>query len=485
MNRLSSEGCGTPGVRRWLVLTLSFILVLAGAARPIPGRTALAAAGPGIAATQGSVWSWGANYYGQVGDGLTDNRLVPYHLASPTGITALAAGTDHVMALAADGTLWAWGLNDEGQLGDNSTTERDSPVHLTSPTNLLVNTPGTNRSVALGFKHSLALAADGTIWAWGDNTYGQVGDGTTDDRHAPVHLTAPINIVSVAAGHDHNLALASDGTVWAWGRNGAGQVGDGTNDDRLTPYHLVNFASPAHIVAIAAGMGHSLALASDGTIWAWGENIAGQIGDGTDNGYDSPHHLTSLTGIAAIAAGDWHSLALTNAGAVWLWGSNYAGEMGDGLIVERRVPYHLNGLTGVIDIAGGAYHTHALQGALAPVTLTVTTGGQGTGTVTVDPAGTSTGPPVSGGDAGHADRGGGEWTGLHRLEGRWQPDRLVQPLAAPDGRGSHGHRDLRRPQGVLRRESERPLLRRHPATLGARHHPRLHRRGQPALRRAE
>jgi len=189
----------------------------------------------------------------------------------------LAAGGTHSLALRADGTVWAWGWNDQGQLGDGTDTDRHTPVRVRGLTDVV--------AVAAGRAHSLALRADGTVWAWGSNEDGELGDGTDTDRHTPVKVPGLSDVVAVAARDWHSLALRADGTVWAWGNNRFGQLGDGTDTDRHTPVKVPGLTD---VVAVAAGEYHSLALRADGTVWAWGRNGYGQLGDGTTTHRHTP-----------------------------------------------------------------------------------------------------------------------------------------------------------------------------------------------------
>lgn len=186
------------------------------------------------------------------------------------GSPQVAAGDYHSLALKSDGTVWAWGYNVCGQLGDGTTTSKTTPVQVFGLTGIT--------AIAGGGYHSLALKSDGTVWAWGDNGYGQLGDGTITQRIAPVQVYGLTGITTIAAGNCHSLALKSNGTVWAWGWNGYGQLGDGTTTDKITP---VQVSCLTGITTIAAGGISSLALKSDGTVWAWGDNYFGQLGDGT------------------------------------------------------------------------------------------------------------------------------------------------------------------------------------------------------------
>ncbi|MGB9849149.1 MAG: Ig-like domain-containing protein, partial [Moorellaceae bacterium] len=179
----------------------------------------------------------------------------------------IAGGDNHSLAVKSDGTVWAWGWNYYGQLGDGTTINHTTPMRVTNLTGVV--------AVAAGIYHSLALKSDGTAWAWGWNGYGHLGDGTTTNRTAPVQVQGLTGVVAVAAGGYHSLALKSDGTVWAWGRNYEGQLGDGTTTNRYTPVQVKNLTG---VVAVAAGYYHSLALKSDGTVWAWGRNYEGQLG---------------------------------------------------------------------------------------------------------------------------------------------------------------------------------------------------------------
>jgi len=190
-----------------------------------------------------------------------------------SGVTAIAAGETHTVALKSDGTVWAWGNNSDGQLGNGSTTQSPVPVQVSNLTKMI--------AIAAGGSHTIALKnniSNFTVWTWGRNSNGQLGDGTTTGRTTPVEVSGLTSVVAVAAGSAHTVVLNADGTVRAWGSNISGQLGDGTTTDRLTPVEVSGLTS---VVAIAAGTAHTVALNTDGTVWAWGSNISGQLGDGT------------------------------------------------------------------------------------------------------------------------------------------------------------------------------------------------------------
>jgi len=217
---------------------------------------------------------------------------------------AIAAGWYHGLALKSDGTVWAWGRNDRGQAGDGKHDESRGAG------------PG-QRAHGSGGDCRRCLPQSGPEQrrdglAWGYNSNGQLGDGSLTDRLTPVQASGLTGVVAIAAGGAHSLALKSDGTVWAWGLNGNGQLGDGSATNRLTPVPVSGLSA---VMAIACGGYHSLALKSDGTVWAWGYNAFGELGDGTATSRLTPIAVSGLTGVVAIAAdGGNHSMALKSDG---------------------------------------------------------------------------------------------------------------------------------------------------------------------------
>jgi alpha-tubulin suppressor-like RCC1 family protein len=301
--------------------------------------------------TDGKLYAWGENNIGQLGDGCTigDNCTdsnFPVQVKGPSGsgyltdVVAIAAWRHHTLALKSDGTLYAWGYNYYGELGVGDNTHRTSPDQVGTDTNWV--------AIAAGYNHTLALKSNGTLWAWGRNEYGQLGDGTSGDsnnENTPVQVLT--DVVAIAAGTYHSLALKSDGTLHAWGRNNYGQLGDGTSGDsnnKNTPVQVLT-----DVVAIAAGYNHTLALKSGGTLWAWGQNSVGQLGQDYPNPHHSPFQIGSDTNWTEIAAGYYHSLALKSDGTLWAWGQNIFGQLGDGTTYNSYSP------TAVILISFRAY----------------------------------------------------------------------------------------------------------------------------------
>jgi len=307
------------------------------AAADTPEMQRLAAGGYNSLAIKpdGSLWAWGDNRYGALGDGTTTDRHTPIQVL--TGVAAVAAGGIYTLAIKSDGSLWAWGNNNDGQLGDGTTTWRSTPVQVLTGV----------AAVSANGGHSLALKPDGSLWAWGYNGFGELGDGTTTNRQTPFQVLA--GVAAMSAGQAHSLALKTDGSLWAWGDNYYGQLGDGTRTDRSTPVQVLT-----GVAAISASY-HSLALKTDGSLWAWGVNWDGQLGDGTTTDRSRPVQV--LTGVAAVSAGGLHTLALKTDGSLWAWGANWDGQLGDGTTTDRSRPVQV--LTGVAAMSAGWNHTLA------------------------------------------------------------------------------------------------------------------------------
>jgi len=291
--------------------------------------------------SDGTVWGWGADMFGQLGNGaparlpglppLPDfGSTLPVQTLDLSDVVAVAAGIFHSLALKADGSTWAWGANSYGQVGDGTTNHQDTPKAV-------LGLSGA-RALAGGGFHSLAATADGAVWAWGRNDYGQLGNAVAGASSQPAQVTGLADAVDVAAGLWHSLALKSDGTVWCWGGNESHQLGDATTGTRNHPMPVPDLTGT---VAVAAGLAHNLALKSDGTVWAWGANDSRQLGDGTDVDRGTPAPVTGLSNAVAIAAGIEYSLALTADGVVWAWGDNSHGQLGKGepFEITRYVDY--------------------------------------------------------------------------------------------------------------------------------------------------
>jgi alpha-tubulin suppressor-like RCC1 family protein len=278
------------------------------------------------------VWSWGDNHDYQLGKGWNQPpfpyvNIDPYavYVYNFSDIAAIAAGRAHSMAIRADNTVWTWGTNDSGQLGIGTTGGNTmTPVQV-------LNLP-TMSAIAAGNDHALALRPDGILWTWGKNSFGQLGDGTFLDRSIPMAIFN--NVTAIDGGGAHSIALRSDGTLWAWGDNALGQLGDGSTSTHPTPT-LINLTN---VIGFSAGAAHSLAVTSSNTVRAWGWNQLGQLGNGTNTDSPTPVAVLNLTAVTAVAAGGAHSLALRADGTVWAWGRNSDGQLGDGTTTDRTSP---------------------------------------------------------------------------------------------------------------------------------------------------
>lgn len=277
----------------------------------------------------GTVATWGDGYNGQLGFGYRPLlNVLPSELPSLSGVAQVVAGSSHALALLNDGSLYAWGRNGDGELGDGTTFDRTAPGKITGVPPMIM--------VSAGLRFSLAVLFDGSVVAWGKNLYGQLGNNSTTDSSRPVPASGPTGVTAIAAGYSHSLAVDGAGQVWAWGWGGSGQRGDGTTADARVPT-LVPGLDRA--IGAATAERTSAVLRDDGTVWTFGAN-GGLLGIGslTPNQSTTPVMVPGLDRVIAIASGLYQFYALRDDGTTWAWGSNSSGELGDGTTISRTSP---------------------------------------------------------------------------------------------------------------------------------------------------
>lgn len=270
--------------------------------------------------SDGTVWSWGTNRVGELGQGTNSLVLSPRRISSLSNLLAIAAGPQHALAVGSNGTVWAWGMNSDGRLGNGTSVNTSNPVVVSTITNAI--------TVAAGATHSLAALSDGRVMAWGANNAGQLGTGNTISTNKPVVVDSFTNVIAVAAGTNYSLALTASGDVWAWGTNNLGQLGLGNNTSQTTPVRITTLSN---IVQIAAGHSHALARNRAGQIIVWGRNTEGQLGDGTTNNSNTPTPVASFGSTNTYGAARWIAANFNSASAVGTSGRLfYWGAYGNG-----------------------------------------------------------------------------------------------------------------------------------------------------------
>ena len=319
-----------------------------------------------LASRSGKVWAWGNGGRGALGTGSGTDLTVPTEVPGLTGVDAITTGHYGSYALV-DGTIRAWGYNANGQLGDGTTTQRPSPVTVRTASGAALS--GV-KQVAAGRDFAMAvITRNGSVRTWGRGLDGELGNGTTPTAQlTPVTVrkqdgTTLTGVAQVAAGRNHTLALLGDGSVYAWGENAYGQVGDATTVDKTRAVRIMGFGG-VRVTDVEAGAEFSTAVLEDGTVRTWGRGGNGQLGTGGTANTSTPTAVPGLTGVVGAGCGRDHAVVWTAGGAAYGWGYDAYGQLGGGTgTTKRLLPVRVPGVSDVVKAHGGFGYTVLKQSA--------------------------------------------------------------------------------------------------------------------------
>ena len=285
----------------------------------------------------GQVWGWGYNGYGQLGDNSATNRCTPVSiLGAKKTFCNITTGYLHSMAIDKNGQVWGWGRNGYGILGNNETASRRTPVSI-------LGTKKTFCRISGGQYHTSGIDKNGMVWGWGYNGYGQLGDNTTTSRRTPISIVGvKKTFCQISSGYTHVSAIDKNGQVWGWGRNENGQLGNNSTISKLTPISILG--AKKTFCQIAGNYYNTLCIDKNGLVWGWGNNSDSQLGDNS-----TTYHLTPISILGAkktfcrIASGFAHTIAIDRYGRVWGWGTNVSGQVGDKTVPSKYTPVSIVG----------------------------------------------------------------------------------------------------------------------------------------------
>ena len=298
----------------------------------------------------GNLWAWGANTYGQLGNGTTIDSALPVQISDGTVFKEVSAGVQFSVALDQEGNIWTWGYNEDGQLGNGTNNNSTTPKKLTTSVKF--------KTISAGNWHVMAIDVSGYLWTCGYNLQGQLGNDEVVSSNTLQKIHATTTYKAIAAGGYHSMAIDTSGKLWAWGANRKGQLGNGAN---LISYDPVQIKAGTTFTAVAAGDYHTMAIDSAGNLWTWGENEYGQLGNGTTTNSSLPVQVKQGTKFKAISAGGDHSLAIDNSGNLWSFGHNEYGQLGNGKIIDSSLPVQIKPGTTFKEISAGGLYTMTID----------------------------------------------------------------------------------------------------------------------------
>jgi alpha-tubulin suppressor-like RCC1 family protein len=306
--------------------------------------------------TNSTLWTWGYNLYGQLGDGTITTRKTPKQIGTDSEWSIIVGGRQHTISFKTNTNVWIWGRNNYGQLGLGDTTNRKTPTQIQTgiETDWLI--------IAGGEYHTVGIVTNGTLWTWGNNEYGQLGLGDTISRVTPslIQIGSDSDWFMVAAGDSYNISLKIDKTLWTWGNNESGQLGLDDTINRWTP---VQVGSDTDWFMITGGGDHTISLKTNGMLWTWGNNVYGQLGLGDSINRWTPSQIQTDINAdwSMIAAGDNHTIGIKANGTIWTWGRNDDGQLGLGDNMDRWTPVQVGTRVDWSIIAAGRNHNISLK----------------------------------------------------------------------------------------------------------------------------
>jgi alpha-tubulin suppressor-like RCC1 family protein len=302
------------------------------------------------------IWTWGNNTSGRLGDNTIADKSSPVSVVGGfTDWSQVSAGCQHTAAVRTNGTIWTWGNNASGRLGDNTIADKSSPVSV-------VGGFTDWCQVGAGCAHTAAVRTNGTIWSWGINTSGRLGNNAIVTRSSPVSVVGGFtDWCQVSAGDYHTAAVRTNGTIWTWGYNNSGRLGDNTIADKSSPVSVVGGFTDW--CQVSAGYSHTAAVRTNGTIWSWGVNAAGKLGDGTVAASSSPVSVVGgFTDWCQVSASSGHTVAVRTNGTIWSWGFNGSGRLGNNAVAASSSPVSVvGGFTDWCQVSASSGHTVAVR----------------------------------------------------------------------------------------------------------------------------